>query len=166
MALTGIRGDITRERLSGMLLERDPELLDGDVPEQVTQYENLVRGAAISVVLLTGADPPTGSIRDLAVEAISLETASAIEYAEYPEQQVQGEDGRGYWLHQRYLEKLGELRQIIDDAGGEVPPDGEPVRPRRHGIPLGNFPDPLPYPDGARVPGVTYADPRIIWGNQ
>lgn len=166
MALTGIRGDVTRNRISGVLLERDPELLDGDVPAQVEQYENLVRGAAISVVLLTGADPPTGSIRDLAVEAITLETASAIEYAEYPEQQVQGEDGRGYWLHQRYLEKLAEVRQIIADAGGVVPPDGEPVRPTGHVIPRGNFPAALPYPDGARVPGVTYADPRILWGNQ
>lgn len=162
MALTGILGDITRERLSGVLYERDPELLSSDVPAEVTRYEALVRGAAVSVVLLTGVDPPAGSIRDLAVEAIALETGSAIEYAEYPEQQAQGDDGRGYYLHQRYLEKLAELRGIIAALpGGVIPDDGEPIR--SVGLPRARMPEPLPYPGPVLVRGVTYADPRRLW---
>lgn len=163
MALTGILGDITRERVSGVLFERGPELLDSDVPAQVTAYEALVRGAAVSVVLLTGANPPVGPIRDLAVEAIALETGSSIEYAEYPEQQAQGDDGRGYYLHQRYLEKLAELRAIIAGLpGGVIPPDGMPL-PATVGLPRARMPEPLPYPDPVLVRGVSYADPRAPW---
>jgi hypothetical protein len=163
MALTGILGDITRERVSGVLYEREPELLTSDAPVEVGAYEALVRGAGISVILLTGPDPPAGSIRDLAVEAITLETGSSIEYAVYPEQQVQGEDGRGFYLHQRYLEKLAELRAIMAAAGGVVPPDGEPLPTAGMGLPRARMPEPLPYPDPVLVRGVSYADPRAYW---
>jgi hypothetical protein len=163
MALTGILGDVTRERVSGVLYERDPELLNSDVPAEVAAYEALVRGAAVSVVLLTGLNPPLGSIRDLAVEAIALETGSAIEYAEYPEQQVQGEDGRGYYLHQRYLEKLADLRGIIAALpGGVIPDDGEPIRGGT-GLPRARMPAPLPYPDPVLVRNVSYVDTRARW---
>lgn len=166
MALTGILGDVTRSRISGVLYEREPELLDSDAPSEVQAFEALVRGAAISVVLLTGADPPAGSIRDLAVEAIVLETGSAIEYAVVPEQQEQGQDGRGYYLHQRYLEKLAELRAIIGALpGGVIPPDGEPVRSAVIGLPAARMPAALPYPDPVLVRGVTYADPAARWRN-
>lgn len=150
MALTGLLGDVTQSRVAGLLNERRPGILDSEDPDQVARYEARVRGAAVQVVLLTGLDPIQGAVRELAVEAIACQTASEIEYAEYPEQQVAGDDGRGYHLHQRYLELYAQLQRIIDNAGGVVPPDGTTsVR----GRPRGRFPAPQPYPDPAYVRG-------------
>ena len=80
MPLSGILGDVTQERLRGVLLERRPALLDAASPEQVAQFETFVRSAATEVVLLTGYDPPAGPIRDLAVDVIINETGSRIAY--------------------------------------------------------------------------------------
>lgn len=115
--------DVTQSKVAGLLQQRRPEILETADPVEVAKFEARVRGAAVEVVLLTGVDPPSGPIRDMAVEAIALQTGSEIEYAEYPEQQAQGLDGRGYHLHQRYLELLARLNEIIADLGG-VPADG------------------------------------------
>lgn len=162
MPLTGLLGDVTRESVAEKLHQRRPAILHSDVPEQLARFEQRVRGASLAVRILIGSDPPAGTIRDLGAEAIALETASATEYAEYPEQQVQGADGRGYFLHQRYLEQLALLERIIADAGGVVPPDGEPI-PTVAGRPTARFPAALPYPDPVQVRGVTYvttSDPK------
>src|SRR5687768_15624007 len=134
MPLTGVLGDVTAEDLKGHLLERDPELLDSDVPRLVAAFEQLVKLAGADVRVVVGADPPAGPIRDLAVEAIAVETASLIEYAEYPEQQIQGGDGRGYFLHQKYLELLGTLRAWVAAYGGTVPDDGGVAPAPRQGL--------------------------------
>lgn len=153
MALTGILADITQEKVSAPLNQREPEILTSAEPEQVQRFEDMVRSAAVEVVLLTGPNPPTGPIRDLAVEAIALQTASAIEYSEFPEQQVAGDEGRGYYLHQRYLELLAQLRTIIANAGGQVPPDGGAGGVANNKRPRGRFPAPMPYPDPIIVRG-------------
>lgn len=118
MPLSEMLAEVTAPRVRSLLFERDPRVLDSD---QVTAFEDLVRGAAVQVVLLTGTNPPTGRVRNLAVEAISVQTASEIEYAAFPEQQAPGDSGRGYHLHQRYLELLAELRSTINGNGGTVP---------------------------------------------
>ena len=111
MALEGILGDVTTEKVAGLLQQRQPEIFDPEDPDQVNRLEARIRGAAVEVLLLTGANPPAGPVRDLAAEAIALQTASEIEYAEFPEQQVAGDHGRGYHLHQRYLELLARLQE-------------------------------------------------------
>lgn len=140
MALTGMLADVTQAKVAGLLRQRQPDILDAADADQLAVYEERVRGAAVEVVLLVGSDPTPGPCRDLAVEAIALQTASEIEYAEYPEQQVQGDVGRGYHLHQRYLELLKVLQRLID-AGTVAPGDGAtPTVPP----PLSSFPPPLP----------------------
>lgn len=149
MALEGMLSEVTQAKVRGLLDERDPIILDTEIPEEVERFEARVQGAAVQVLLLTGTNPPAGPIRDLAVEAIALQTGSEIEYATYPEQQAAGDTGRGYHLHQRYLELLGDLRRIIERGGG-IPDDGGsggPVLTSPH--PLGTFPAP-----SAPVPGV------------
>ena len=114
MALTGVRADVDQAKVSGLLQARQPDILDAGDPEQIERFEARVRGASVTVVLLAGEDPTQGLLRDLAAEAIALETAAEIEYAEYPEQQAPGDTGRGYHLHQRYLELLDQLRAYIE----------------------------------------------------
>lgn len=146
--LSGMLAEVTQAKVAGLLQQRQPEILELTPPAQVIRYEHRVRGAAVEVVLLTGLDPVAGMVRNLAVEAIACQTASEIEYAEYPEQQAPGDVGRGYHLHQRYLELLARLRTIISNAGGTVPDDTAlsttSARPR------GRFPQPRPYPDPVR----------------
>lgn len=138
-----ILGEVTQTMVAGLLQQRQPESLETEDVDQLARFADRVRGAAVEVVLLTGADPPAGPVRDLAVEAIALQTASEIEYAEYPEQQAQGLDGRGYHLHQRYLELLARLKEIISAVGG-VPEDGGAGGiPTGSRSPLGSFPEPL-----------------------
>ncbi|GAB3867373.1 hypothetical protein GCM10028801_41210 [Nocardioides maradonensis] len=153
MTLNGMLAEVTQVKVKGLLQQRDPDILDPNLPDQVPFFEARVSGAARQVVLLTGPDPVAGPVRDLAVEAIAVQTASEIEYAEYPEQQTAGDSGRGYHLHQRYLELLAELRKVIENNGG-VPTDGgaggistSTARPR------GNFPPAQCYPDPVRIRG-------------
>lgn len=136
-------GEVTQTKVAGLLQQRRPAILETDNVEELAKFEARVRGAAVEVVLLTGLDPVEGPIRDLAVEAIALQTGSEIEYAEFPEQQVPGDVGRGYHLHQRYLELLARLRAIIDAAGGQVPDDGGAGGVTTARSPLGCFPEPL-----------------------
>lgn len=157
MPLPGMLAEVTRTRVKGPLQQRQPEILE-DIPELLPVFEGRVRGAAVQVVLLTGLDPIPGAVRDLAVEAITLQTASAIEYADYPEQQVPGSDGRGYHLHQRYLELLEQLRVIINNAGGQVPPDDALDNTTGGPSPVGSFPcAPAPYPDPVERPGTSWS---------
>ncbi len=132
MALDGMLDEIDETKIKGLLLRRE----DPMVFEETDVFEARVRGAAVEVVLLTGDDPDDLAIRALAVEAIAVQTASAIEYAEFPEQQAQGDTGRGYHLHQRYLELLQRLQSLVD--AGHGPDDGEalPTTP----APVGSFP--------------------------
>lgn len=148
--------DVTRTMVAEKLHQRRPQILISDVPEQLARFAARKRSASLEVRVLVGIDPPVGTFRDIAAEAIALETASLTEYAEYPEQQAQGQEGRGYFLHQQYLAKLALLAKLIADAGGVVPPDGEPVPAATHTLPSARFPDPLPYPDPVVVAGVTY----------
>lgn len=168
MALSGLLADVTRATVAEKLHQRRPTVLISDVPEQLARYEARVRSASLAVRILVGVDPPAGTIRDLAADTIALETASSTEYADYPEQQVQGGDGRGYFLHQQYLERLALLQQIIADAGGVVPDDGEPVPGANAGagLPRATMPDHLPFPDPAYVAGITHHLPdRNAWLN-
>lgn len=141
MALAGVRGDVTQDKVAGLLQERRPGILDATDPEQVARFEARVTGAGVLVVLLVGVEPAAGLLREMAAEAIALETAAEIEYAEYPEQQTPGDTGRGHHLHQRYLELLAQLRSYIetDTASGVV---GVPA-------PVGNFADAACFPDPA-----------------
>lgn len=156
MALVGVLGDVTQEEVKGSLLERDPELLDSDVPRLVVAFEQLVKLAGAQVRVIVGTDPPAGPIRELAAQAIAVETASLIEYAEYPEQQIQGEDGRGYFLHQKFLELLGTLSAWVASYGGTVPEDGGVAPAPRQGLPRARFQGASPYPDPVIVRGVSH----------
>lgn len=140
MALVGVRGDVTQDKVRGLLQQRNPRILDTD-PGQVARFEERVIGAAVMVVLLIGEEPAPGPLRELAAEAIANETAALIEYAEYPEQQTQGDAGRGYHLHQRYLELLAQLRAYVESGttSGVVGVPG----------PVGEFPPAPAYPDPA-----------------
>jgi hypothetical protein len=144
MALDGVRGDVTQPVVGGLLQARRPAILDATDPAEVAKFEARVVGAAVQVVLLVGTDPDAGPLRDLAVEAIATETASQIEYAEFPEQQGPGDIGRGYYLHQRYLELLALLRGYVE-SGTVTGVVGVPK-------PVGSFPAARAYPDPAERP--------------
>lgn len=131
MALVGVRGDITQAKVAGLLLARQSDLLETG---NVEAFEQRVAGASVAVVLLVGEDPASGLLRDLAAEAIAHEVAAQIEYAEYPEQQAQGDNGRGYHLHQRYLELLALLRQYVET--------GTVTGVAGVSSPVGSFPEP------------------------
>lgn len=143
MALAGMLAEVTQTKVAGLLAERQPEILDDSIPAQVTLFEARVTGAAVEVVILVGSDPAPGPLRGLAVEAVALQTASEIEYAEYPEQQTAGDTGRGYHLHQRYRELLDQIQGYV--LGG-MPGDGTTTGPL---APRGDFPPPEPFPDPA-----------------
>lgn len=149
MALPGMLAEVTEARVKGLLLERQPDLLDPENPAEVARFEALVKGAAVEVVLLVGPNPPAGPIRDLAVTAVVYQTASEIEGAEYPEQQVQGDLSRAERLHQRYLELLRRLTEILDELGGTIPDDGGSggIHPPPNGVPRGRSPRALGWPD-------------------
>jgi hypothetical protein len=140
MALSGLLAEVTQARVRGLLSKRDPAILDQDDADQLAPFEAQVRSAAVQVVLLTGDDPEAGPVRELAVTAIAYQTGSEIEYATYPEQQAPGDTGRGYFLHQRYLELLAQLRELTG-GGITVPVVGR-------GAPQGSFPPPEPFPYG------------------
>lgn len=141
--LAPLLAEVTQTRVAGLLQRRQPAILNAEDAEQVARFEDRVRGAAVEVVLLTGPNPAEGPIRDLAVEIIACQTASGIEYAEFPEQQGPEREGRGYYLHQRHLELLARLRTIIEGAGGQVPDDGGTGGVSTSRTPLGSFPPPL-----------------------
>ena len=148
MALTGLLSDVTTSKVAGLLEAREPAILEGQDPDEVGAFEDRVRGAGVDVMMLLGtAEIPDGPFRELALEAIALQTASEIEYAEYPEQQAPGDIGRGYHLHQLYLEKLAQLRAIVAANGG-VPADGGAGGiTTTSTLPRGRFPDASEYPD-------------------
>lgn len=152
MALDGLLGEVTHARVQAHLHERQPDVLEEDVPEQVALFEALVKGAAVRVTLMTGPEPQDQQLRNLAVEAIALEAASIVEYASYPEQQAPGNEGRGYHLHQRFLELLGVISSLVVAGGGVVPGGAQ--------APLGDFPPPLPeiLPEESY-----YVAPRWYW---
>lgn len=147
MPLSGMLADVTQVKVASLLNQRRPDILDASIPEEVALFEATVESASVELLFLVNEDPPSGAIRRLAVEAIALETASLIEYAQYPEQQAPGETGRGYHLHQRYLELLGRVRELVNAAGGVVPADGGTPVLLQGGRPRARFPEPMGYPD-------------------
>lgn len=149
MTLEGMLGEVTRLKVAGLLEERPPRIVESNNPADVARFEARVTGAAAAVVLLVGSDPVAGPIRDMAVECITLQTASEIEYAEFPEQNAPGDTNRGYHLHQLYLEQLSALRKVLENLGG-VPPDGGTGGVITTSKPKGRFPAPSPYPDPVR----------------
>ncbi|SDC46067.1 hypothetical protein [Nocardioides lianchengensis] len=132
MALTGLAAHVTKESIAKLLLGRSPDLLDEDVPED--RLDEWVRGVAAKVVPYVGTNPPEGAPRDIALDAIAYEVASEIEYSLFPEQQEQGNIGRGYHLHQKYLEMLAQLGTFPTEGPGVIPGPG----------PVGSFPPPEP----------------------
>lgn len=138
--LSGLLADVTREKVAGLLEQRQPDIITSDDPADIARFEARVTGAGVEVIFIVGADRPASPLRTLAVEAIALQTASEIEYAEFPEQQAPGDEGRGYHLHQRYLELLAQLRQWVSAGGGDGGMSGGGLAPS------GSFPaaDPAP----------------------
>lgn len=117
--LPPLLADVTQTRVAGLLQRRRPNILDVEDQEQVARFQDRVRGAAVEVVLVIGTDPAPGAMRDLALETIACQVASSIEYAEWPEQQGPEREGRGYYLHQRYLELLTRLGSPTSSASAE-----------------------------------------------
>lgn len=156
MALPGMLAEVTQSRVAAHLVKRDPEIIDADIPEQLPIFEDVVRGAAVQVVLVVGEDPIPGRVRNMAVEAVALEAASQIEYASYPEQQSTGDTGRGHYLHQRFLELLAELRRIVEDNGGVVPDDDQVIPVASAPRPRARFPEARRYPDPVIIRGNPY----------
>lgn len=118
MTLEGLLSDITPEKVSAHLIGREPDLLD-DVDEE--PFENIVISAATEVLRYVDPDQD-GILADLAIDAITLETASRIEYSLFPEQQSAGDSGRGFYLHRIYLERLVAVRAHPDARS--------PIRPQ------------------------------------
>jgi hypothetical protein len=132
MALEGLAAGVTKPMVAKLLLGRAPDLLDEDVQDE--RFEEWVRGVSAKVVPTAGTNPAPGFRRDIALEAISYEVASEIEYSLFPEQQAPGDVGRGYHLHQKYLELIAQLASIPTDEPGVIAGPG----------PVGSFPPPEP----------------------
>lgn len=140
MALQELLADVTVPMIRSHLLERPLEILETDPPN--ADLEARIAGAAVEVLLITGPDPQSARVRALAVEAIAVQTASELEYTAFPEQQAPGDTGRGYLLHQRYLELLKRLQSLADS--GSIPGTETPPSVAR---PVASFPPPQPMPD-------------------
>jgi len=138
MALTGLAAEITKPMIGILLLERDPGVLDRTygVPAEPV-FEAHVRQITTEVVAVTGPNPQ-GTTRELALQCIAYGVGSAIEYAEFPEQQMAGEQGRGWFLKKRFGELL-EMLKGMPTGGGT---SGSASRAR--------FPSPRRYPDPIR----------------
>ncbi|WP_221585559.1 hypothetical protein [Microbacterium sp. G2-8] len=136
MPLTGIASEVTESMVGVLLKERSPDMLFertyGDPPQTI--FEATVQQIAAEVIPVTGADPQ-GATRELTLQCIAYGVASNIEYAEFPEQQGAGSQGRGYFLKRKFDDLLNTLRTLPKDGSGK----GNVSRAR--------FPAARPYPD-------------------
>ncbi|MDI6911477.1 hypothetical protein [Nocardioides sp.] len=136
MALEGLAADVDVQQVHALLLARQPAILD-PASEEYALFESEVKGITTEVVAVTGAEPPAGAYRDLAVRTIEIGVAAQIEYALFPEQQL-GDGSRGAILQARYERLLAQLG-ASSSAGGDVP-----TTP----VPQGDFPPACPDPLG------------------
>lgn len=141
MALEGLAAEVDIQQVHALLLARQPAILDADT-EEYALLEAEIKGITTEVVAVTGAEPPEGPYRDLAVRAIEVGVAAQIEYALFPEQQL-GDGSRGAMLTARYEALLARLGASAD-AAGTLPTIGRPV---------GSFPVARAYPDPAEPCG-------------
>lgn len=140
MPLTGLAAEVAKPMVGVLLLERDPDILDrtvGNPPEPV--FDIYVRQAAAEVVAIVGTRVK-GDARELALQCIAYGAGSAIEYAEFPEQQTAGDTGRGWYLHKRFTELKEQLRTIPASGEGGA----------GNGISRSRSPKPKRYPDPFR----------------
>ncbi|MGO1265604.1 MAG: hypothetical protein ACTMIY_03105 [Microbacterium gubbeenense] len=138
MALTGLAAEVTKSSIAILLLKRDPGVLDrtfgaGEEP----LFDAHVRQVATEVIAVTGPDPK-GTTRELALQCIAYGVGSAIEYAEFPEQQMAGDQGRGWFLKKRFGELLDMLKGMPSGGGTSG------------GTSRGRFPPPRRFPDPIR----------------
>lgn len=124
--LDGLAGEVKLGAVKALLLARDPYLLDPENPEKFVEFFELLNGIGIEVEAIVGTDP-TGIVRRLALWAITVGVAAAIDGSLYPEQ---GGNDSASALQVRYLAALKALR----GSGGEGSVS--------FGGPLGSFPAP------------------------
>lgn len=110
---------VTPERVQALLTGRTPGLLEA--PERYGLFMSIVAGITTEVTNIVGPTP-TGWVRDSALWAITLGSASLIEESLFPEQQ-NGDATRAQQLQTRYLGVLADLRRNAptpDGRGGSV----------------------------------------------
>lgn len=142
MPLTGLAAEVTKANVGILLAERAPDLLDktyGTPPAPM--FEAFVQQIAAEVIPVVGTNP-TGATRALALQAIAYGVASSVEYAEFPEQQAQGNIGRGYFLKLKFNDLLNTLRGMPSTSADTI----------RAGVSRGSFPPASTYPDPLRQP--------------
>ncbi|MBB3041019.1 hypothetical protein [Nocardioides soli] len=132
--------------VKALLYARQSDILDQDNVEQFPFFLELLNGVAVEVESVTGTNPQNGTVRALAVQAITYGVAAQIEFAAYPEQQL-GDSARAGQLQGRFTELLDRLRAVVAEGA-------EGALPASVGGPRGSFPPARPYPDAAeRWPG-------------
>lgn len=142
MPLTGLAAEVTKANVGILLAERAPDLLDktyGTPPAPM--FEAFVQQIAAEVIPVVGSNP-TGATRTLALQAIAYGVASNIEYSEFPEQQSQGNSGRGYYLKLKFNDLMTTLRGMPSSSSDAI----------ASGISRGSFPPASVYPDPLRQP--------------
>lgn len=130
--MTELAAEVTPQKVNALLLNRTPTILHPEDADHAL-FQEIVAGVTSEVIPVTGEDPAE-PIRSLAVWCISLGTASNLEAALFPEQQL-GEDARAQQLLNRYLGVLADLRRRMG-AGS---------------APRGKFPPAQAWPDPART---------------
>lgn len=116
---------VTKAMVKVHLVERDPALIDR-VDGVTPMFDTLRTAVGVQVTVIVGTDPAIGPLRDLAMQAIAYEVASQFEYACFPEQQTAGNIGRGWSLHQRFLEMLTTLKGASSGTGVGALGSGQP----------------------------------------
>lgn len=139
MTTTKLIDSIDIEDVRHLLVSRSTSFIRDDDPK----YLGILKGVATEVISIVGANPPAGTVRDLAEWAITLGVAAFVDESIAPEQVLdddQGSTGSSI-LQRKYLAVLAQLRGL--PASGE-----EGALPANVLLPLGSFPDPLPDLDG------------------
>ena len=138
--MSDLAAAVTKPMVGVLLAERPPDILErtyGDPP--VRMFDVAVQRIVVEVVAVAGSNLH-GARRDLAVQCVAYGVGAEIEYSEFPEQQLQGGIGRGWFLKRKYEELLALLRTMPANGSG----GGLGNRSR------GRFPKPRPYPDPFR----------------
>lgn len=139
--LTGIAAEVTKPMVGVLLAERPPDILERvyEGSPQTPMFDVFVQMIAAQVVAVVGSDV-RGDRRALAIQCIAYGVGSEVEYAEFPEQQLAGGTGRGWFLKQRFAELLETLRGMPADGNGGG----------AAGISRARSPKPRRYPDPIR----------------
>ncbi len=145
---------VTKSMVVTLLGERPVALVDSVYTDSLNVthawFDDFVAKRGARVAAVVGANPTNTAVAQLAAQCIAYGVAAEFEYAAYPEQQMQGGGGRGYWLDQQFEKQRQELREMLGAGASDALPLG---------VSRSSFPNPLPFPD----PAIQFPSEPSFW---